>query len=109
MQDIIQEKKPATTRRKRTEILQLLKEYKQGKHKSIPAFCKSRNITPANFYSWRKRYTAMPPLEVKGFTSLPFSSEPSEVHTVAPSLFAEVGDIKLYQAVPAAYLKSLLP
>lgn len=110
MQETIQGKNGSVARRKRAEILDLLKEFEQAENLSIPAFCRSHNINPTTFYYWRKQYggTVTRRPGPNGFISLPFS-RPSQVLGNNPSLFAEVHGIRLYKAVPAEYLKALLP
>lgn len=85
--------------RTRQERLQLLAEYEQGTQ-SIKSFCASHNIPTATFHNWKKNYTDFNK-EPSGFASI-------EVTSASTGLFAEVGRIKIYQPVSAAYLKELL-
>jgi transposase-like protein len=85
--------------RTREERLQLLAEYEQGTQ-SIKPFFASHNIPTATFHNWKKNYTNSCK-EQPGFADI-------EVTSVSTGLFAEVGRIRIYQPVSAAYLKELL-
>jgi hypothetical protein len=77
----------------------LLAEYEQGTQ-SIKSFCASHNIPTATFHNWKKNY-ANSCKEQHGFAAIKVTSADN-------GLFAEVGRIKIYQPVSAAYLKELL-
>lgn len=88
-------------RKTEQEILDLLSAF----HKSdmnIKAFCQSQQISTASFHHWSKKFRNSAGTKNKrpGFSTL-------QIATTAV-LFAEVGGIKLYQPVSAAYLKELL-
>jgi hypothetical protein len=73
---------------------------------TVKDFCSLHQISEGSFYSARKRHRSAGTLKEKssGFISIgrPAIKEPIGV------LFAEVNGIKLYQAVPADYLKALI-
>jgi hypothetical protein len=95
------------------EIRQLLRSQRRSKL-TIKSWCAANGIRENNFYRWQKKYGNKPiksqqPLKVasgKGFTRLAIT--PVGVTTTAPSLFAEIGHLRIYQEVPATYLKTLL-
>lgn len=85
--------------RNKTEIHRLLRE-QVSSGLSIGRFCASHQIPEGSFHNWRRKYQAADPGS-DGFMHV----------QIAPSqhagLFAEVGNIKIYQPVSAAYLKEL--
>jgi hypothetical protein len=89
------------TRRTRAQILHLLKVFEQS-GTSASVFCSSRGIQVKNFYKWQQRYSSQRPRS--GF--VPVEVTPAAV--VESTLFAEVNGIKLFQSVPASFLKELL-
>jgi hypothetical protein len=89
------------TRRTRAQILNLLSAFEQS-GTSAGTFCSSRGIQVKNFYKWQQRYNSQRPRS--GF--VPVEVMPSAV--VKNILFAEVNGIKLFQSVPASFLKELL-
>ena len=98
--------KKIISRQSKTRMLELLEEYDRTKDMTIKEFCKLRHISEGSFYSARKRHRAASSAKKQssGFIAIssPALKEP------AGSLFAEVSGIKLYQAVPAEYLKALV-
>jgi len=88
--------------RSQPEILQLLAESGRS-GLSIKAFCAAHEIAQGTYYNWQKKYSkaAGPANEKPGFAMLQIAS------SVVATLFAEVGNIKIYQPVSAAYLKEL--
>lgn len=94
------------TRRTKAQILDLLGEYDKNHGMTVRDFCKLHQISEASFYSARKRHRwrLTSKQQSSGFIAIPRPAfkEP------AGSLFAEVNGIKLYQAVPADYLKALV-
>ncbi|HVI44813.1 MAG TPA: transposase [Chitinophaga sp.] len=84
-------------RRSKKEIHRILQEY-EGCNQSIEDYCKKQNIPSNTFYNWRKKYGTG---ALGGFTKV-LVTVPSQ-----GNLFAEVGKIRLYQPVSAAYLKEL--
>jgi hypothetical protein len=98
--------KKITSRHNKTQMLEMLDEYDKTKGMTIKEFCKLRQISEGSFYTARKRYRARgrAKKQSSGFIAItsPALKEP------AGSLFAEVNGIRLYQAVPAEYLKALL-
>jgi hypothetical protein len=96
--------KPIKIKRTRQEITQLLREYDKSQGMTAKEFCQKHQISEGAFYSARKRHRSTKGApEKSGFISLqlPAGKERSGV------LFAEVKGIRLYQAVPAEYLKTL--
>ena len=88
--------------RSKQEIKRLLKEHAQS-GLSVKAFCAGLPIAEATFYHWKKKFSKDIGVTGKaGF--VPVEIVPSAGH----GLFAEVGSIKIYQPVSAAYLKELL-
>jgi hypothetical protein len=98
--------KTNTSRRNKTQMLEMLNEFDKTKGMSIKEFCKLRQISEGSFYSARKRHRARSnkKKQSSGFIAItsPALKEPSV------SLFAEVNGIKLYQAVAPEYLKALV-
>jgi hypothetical protein len=98
------QKKPGSKHRAE-EILKLLEEFEYSDGMSVKAFSSLHGVSEATFYNWRKRYSGKKGDNRKsaGFIEiLPSASGPSV------GLFAEIRGIKLFQAVPAEYLKTLL-
>jgi hypothetical protein len=93
-------------RRSREEIIQLLSEYAKSQGTTVKEFCKIHQINEGAFYSARKRHLIQSSVHKKptGFIAI----KPSLPEGRPNALFAEVNGIKLYQAVPAAYLKTLI-
>lgn len=88
--------------RSKQEIERLLVEHAQS-GLSVKAFCSSIHIADGTFYHWKKKFSKAS--EAAGKTGF----APIEIVPSACALFAEVGNIKIYQPVSAAYLKELLP
>lgn len=84
--------------RNKERIAQLLRDYAQS-GLTVKAFCADVHIAEGTFYNWKKKYGDA---EKTGFT-------PVEIVTSGASgLFAEVGHIRIFQPVSAAYLKELV-
>jgi hypothetical protein len=82
------------------EILKHLAEQETSGF-SVKDYCEMYDINETTFNSWIKRFRKGE--EEKGFATIEI------IPSVAkPGLFAEVGAIKIYQEVPAEYLKALL-
>jgi transposase-like protein len=88
--------------RSRSEILDLLQEYRESKL-SVKLFCEKRSISEGSFQNWRKRYGT----DQSSATGTAFTAV--SVSAAAVGLFAEVNGIRIYQPVSAGYLKELLP
>lgn len=86
--------------RGKQQIEQLLAEQAQS-GQSARAFCAAHNIAVGTFYHWRERYGKSGAREKAGFATVEI------VRSKDNGLFAEVGGIKIYQTVTAAYLKEL--
>jgi hypothetical protein len=96
--------KPANIRRTRQEIAQLLTEFDKSQGMTAKDFCRKHQISEGAFYSARKRQASKKGDSRKsGFIALP----PPAGKERSGVLFAEVKGIRLYQAVPAEYLKTL--
>lgn len=97
--------KPVKMRRTRQQITQLLKEYDKSPGITVKEFCRKHQIGEGAFYSARKRHRSQNADPRKsGFIAI----QPAPANEAAGNLFAEVKGIKLYQAVPAEYLKTLV-
>lgn len=98
--------KQITSRQSKIQLLEMLDEYDKTKGMTIKDFCKLHQIKEGTFYSARKRHRAPGNAKKKssGFIAI---SKPALKEPTA-SLFAEVNGIRLYQAVPAEYLKALV-
>jgi len=75
---------------------------------TVKEFCQLHGLTPGIFYYWQKKYHTenSEPDSQSGFIQL--QVEDTQHVGTHQGLFAEVRGIRLYQAVPAAYLKELL-
>jgi hypothetical protein len=94
-----------TGRRSRQEVIRLLDEYGKTTGITVKAFCKLHQLKESAFYSARKRHRpqSSAPGKLTGFVEI----KPTTPEGPPNTLFAEVNGIRIYQAVPAAYLKSL--
>ena len=99
------EKKPLAGQRNKEEILHLLAEYEESHGLTIKQFCQQHDISEGVFYSYRSRYGVKHQSKSKsgGFIAITAPVPKDSTNT----LFAEVNGIKIYQAVPADYLKTL--
>jgi hypothetical protein len=99
------EKKPVSGKRTREQILQILAEYEKSHGLTVKEFCKQQGISEGTFYSFRSRYQPKHSSDDirTGFIAITTPASQASDRT----LFAEVNGIKIYQAVPADYLKSL--
>jgi hypothetical protein len=88
--------------RSKQEIERLLMEQAQS-GLSVKAFCADIDIASGTFYHWKGKY-AKGNVFIKKAGFAPIEVVPS----TGNGLFAEVGCIKIYQPVSAAYLKELL-
>ena len=93
-------------RRSRQKIQDLLNEFERSKT-TVKEFCKQHAISPANFHKWKSRYRSKVDNKnrTSGFAAIDIVS--SSQHA-SYCLFAEVGNIKIYQPVNASFLKELL-
>lgn len=105
MEELEQEKRKSPVRRTRKQIIKLLKEFEGTEGLTVIDFCKQHDVNKSNFYNWQKRYGSKqsPLSKPKGFVAVEVTSPIAS----APSLFAEVKGIRLYQMVTAEYLKTL--
>ena len=98
-------KKTTKSRRSEAEISHLMEKFDKESMK-VKDFCEVHNISDATFYNWRKKY---PPIEIspsEGFIEIIPTLRPND--SPAERLFAQVGQICIYQPVSPDYLKSLL-
>jgi len=95
----VKNRKPRSFRKKQ-EILQLLNKYDQS-GQSIKSFCAFHNIPNGTFHNWKHKYK-------NEANALPGFAPVQVIPSASTGLFAEVGGIKIYQPVSAAYLKELL-
>jgi len=98
--------KKIKSRYSKTKMLEMLDEYDKTRGMTIKEFCKLRQISEGLFYSARKRHRAggSAKKQSPGFIAI----NSLALKEPAGSLFAEVNGIRLYQAVPAEYLKALI-
>jgi hypothetical protein len=98
------ESTPIKIRRTRKQITQLLKEYDKSEGVTAKEFCRKHHISEGAFYSARKRHRSKDaePRKPKFIAFQPAAAKESP-----GVLFAEVKGIRLYQTVPAEYLKTL--
>jgi hypothetical protein len=98
--------KQSNTRRSKAQMLELISKYDKNQGMTVKAFCNRHQISEGSFYSARSRYqsSGSPIQKSSGFIAI--ASSMSKVP--AGALFAEVNGIKLYQGVPAEYLKALI-
>jgi Transposase len=96
--------KPSGAQRSKEEIISLLEECRKSKM-SVKEFVKTKGIHEATYYNWRNKYGGKARKERSGFAAIKINPSPA-IH--AATMFAEVRGIKIYQSVPAAYLKELL-
>ena len=93
-------------RRTIAQIKRLLGLFEQGGITGSD-FCKQHNIDKSTFYKWKSRYGVRGEKKKQdhaGFAKVEVVPSPA-----APALFAEVAGIRIYQPVPASFLKELLP
>jgi hypothetical protein len=79
---------------------------------SIQAYCKAKGMCANNFYRWTKKYRDRKIKRRKniqtaqaGFAKIEVLQGDGAKH---PSLFAEIGNLRIYREVPVEYLKALL-
>ena len=99
------EKNAGSGKRTREQILQIIAEYERSQGLTVKEFCRQHGISEGAFYSFRNRYGFKQQSKDKtgGFIAI---TTPLRKDATS-ALFAEVNGIKIYQAVPADYLKSL--
>ena len=99
------EKQQGSSKRTREQILQIIAEYDKSHGLTVKEFCRQHGISEGSFYSFRSRYGFKHQSKNKsgGFIAITTPMLKESFNT----LFAEVNGIKIYQAVPADYLKTL--
>lgn len=88
-------------RRTHQQIIDSLELFKTS-GRSVKDFCLEQGIKPASFHKWQSR--------TRNKIAKQASTGFAKVHIEQGGvnmLFAEVGRIRLYQVVPASYLKEL--
>jgi transposase-like protein len=86
------------------QILGLLEEYEKSGF-TLKEYAEICEIHETTLYSWLRKYRKGGDEEQKGFATI----EVTPVLTGSkPTLFAEIGNIKLYREVSAEYLKALV-
>jgi transposase-like protein len=99
------EKKPVSGKRTREQILQIVSEYEKSHGLTVKEFCRQHGISEGSFYSFRSRYGLKHQSKNKSGGFIPITTPLLKESTNA--LFAEVNGIRIYQAVPPDYLKTL--
>lgn len=99
------EKKPFSGKRNKEQVLHLLAEYEKSHGLTIKQFCQQHGISEGVFYSYRSRYRSKSKANENSGSFIAISAPPLRESTC--TLFAEVNGIKIYQTVPADYLKTL--
>jgi hypothetical protein len=94
------------------EIKKILQDYFQNDYDTTE-FCYINEITEAQLQLWIEKYPDQKPAQSNGFVDIVPAQDRKPVGNKrrqaveTGTLFARIGDIELYQHVPAAYLKSL--
>jgi transposase-like protein len=96
-----------SSRRSREQLRGLLTEFEKQPGMTVKAFCRLHQITEGSFYTARKRYRSSELLKQPSSPGFIAMGAPAFNQTGA-NLFAEVNGIRLFQAVSADYLKSLI-
>jgi hypothetical protein len=99
------EKKSGSGKRTREQILQIIAQYKKAEGLTVKEFCRQHGISEGSFYSFRNRYGLKQQSKHKSGGFITITAPMLKDSTNA--LFAEVNGIKIYQVVPADYLKTL--
>ena len=98
-------KNPAKRHRTEDEIRVLMERFDKEGIK-VNDFCELHNISDATFYNWRRKYPSVKTSPSEGFVEIIPTLPPKDLR--GDKLFAQVGEIYIYQAVGPDYLKSLL-
>jgi hypothetical protein len=93
--------KKKCTYRSAEQIEQCLNEQAQS-GLAIKAYCTVNGICEHNFYRWTQKYRG----RKIGFAKIEVLH--GDAVNLPPSLFAEIGNLRIYKEVPAEYLKALL-
>jgi hypothetical protein len=102
--------------RKRRRSAQQILQFLAGQAESgltITAYCKANGTSEKNFYRWAKKYRDKPLKRCRKPQAINDGFAKIEVLQAAitsdkPSLFAEIGNLRLYKEVSVEYLKALL-
>lgn len=94
--------------RRSSEEIKLLLEKFDSSALSAKEFCKAHSISEGGFYKWKARHANKLKQTQKpvGFATVHITPSPSITGT--GGLFAQVGEIKIYQPVSSSFLKELL-
>ena len=101
------EKKETSGKRTQEQILKLLADYEKSQGLTVKQFCNQQGISEAAFYSFRSRYRSPKSARKNKQVGFITIADPPAKDS-GSTLFAEVKGIKIYQAVPASYLKALV-
>lgn len=111
MEESIKRERKSPIRRSKKQIIKLLKDYQSNEGLTTVEFCKLHGINKSNFYNWQKRYVygskESSNTKPKGFLAVELTPS-TQLSLGTPTLFAEVKGIRLYHAVSAEYLKTLV-
>lgn len=100
MQEVVVGK--SKSRRTRQQVLDLVRLFDHAAL-SVRDFCRQYAIHEGTFHRWRRKYgSSQQPAGHAGFSELQVVA-----CTSGEVLFAQVGTIKIYHPVEAAYLKEL--
>ena len=80
---------------------------------TIKAYCEANGISEKNFYRWTEKYRGRKVKRRKRSQAAAAGFAKIELLQCAttnnqPSLFAEIGSLRIYKEVPVEYLKALL-
>lgn len=80
---------------------------------TIKAYCEANGMSEKNFYRWTKKYCGRKVKRRKRDQTADAGFAKIELVQYAaansqPSLFAEIGNLRIYKEVPVEYLKALL-
>lgn len=93
--------------RTKEDMFELITKHDKGTI-TVKEFCQLHGLTQGIFYYWQKKYHTESSESVgqSGFVQL--QVEDTQHAGTHQGLFAEIRGIRLFQAVPASYLKELL-
>lgn len=109
MEQANQNIRPRKSQLNQQEVFRIMEEFEKSDKLCARRFCEQHKMTKGNFYYWIKRYRKRQAgmAVTKGFIPLVVKTTSSFSSPGSWSLFAEVNGIRLYQPVPAEYLKTL--
>ena len=109
MEQTKQDVRPRKPQLNQEHAFGLMEEFEKNDKLSAKLFCEQHSMANNTFYYWLKRYRKRHAETTvsKGFIPLVIKTTSSYSTASSSCLFAEVNGIRLYQAVPAEYLKTL--